>query len=145
MREKAPGSGGPAAGNPEGVKSGQKLFQEIKDQVQGNTKADPVTELAPAEQDIRGINPDGSSNPDEVTHVESREEADAEIAKDLEKIDEMSEMPEDEPEPRVADRVAAEAAEDNVAIRRRKATPPPAAPASEKPTNGRRTANKNKR
>lgn len=88
MREKAPGSGGPAAGNPNGVKSGEKLLDEVKNQMHGGGEA--REDVAPAEASIRATNPDGSANPDDETVAETQEQAQAKIAEEVEKIDAAS-------------------------------------------------------
>ena len=70
MADKAPGSGGPAAGNPAGVKSGAALLEEIKQQVKSPTPDAVGANVAPAEQVVRGTNADGSANPDVETSAE---------------------------------------------------------------------------
>ena len=57
-REKAPYSGAPLAGKPEGVKSGAKLAEQVKE---GLEREDPPVDAAPATATIRETNADGSA------------------------------------------------------------------------------------
>jgi len=86
--EKAPGSGGPAAGKPEGVKSGDQLMREVREQVQSGNA--PIDQVAPAEATIRATSKDGSADPDHEITADSQAEADENLAKETQKLDKQA-------------------------------------------------------